>query len=236
MTNEAVAIIPARGGSKRVPRKNIKYLHGQPLIAYTIDAAINSGLFSRVIVSTDCAETADIAQKAGAEIPFMRQPDLADDFTPVSEATLDTLLKIDPGGEKYSSVCQLMANCPLRDAKDLSASYDQFTSTQSPAQISVVRYGWQNPWWAFKLESDQKLAPLFAKELKMRSQDLPELFCPTGAIWWARSEILRENATFHVADRTGCEIDWKHGLDIDTLDDWEMADILMTLEKNKKTS
>jgi N-acylneuraminate cytidylyltransferase len=224
-----IAIIPARGGSKRVPRKNVKKMMGKPLIAYTIEAAAQSNLFTRIVVSTDCREIADTAQRFGAEVPFLRDSNLADDITPVSAATIDTLCKLDPSGDKYSFVCQLMANCPLKTSEDIVDSHQQFIDTGANSQLSVVRYGWQNPWWAMRRDKAYRLDPLFTEAMTKRSQDLPDLFCPTGAIWWAQAEVLRREGTYHTVDKTGWEIPWQRGLDIDTEDDWAMAEVLLQL-------
>jgi pseudaminic acid cytidylyltransferase len=229
MANAAVAIIPARGGSKRIPKKNIRFFGGKPMIAHTIEAARESGLFDCVMVSTDCEEIAEIAQKFGGEIPFLRDRSLADDLTPVSEATADALSRLDPGGERFSFVAQLMANCPLRSADDLRDSFRQFEQAKVESQISVVRYGWQNPWWAMRRNEKNELQPLFREQMTARSQDLQELYCPTGAIWWAQAESLRRTKTFHLENRTGWEISWQHGIDIDTPDDWAMAEALLQI-------
>lgn len=229
MSAADIAIIPARGGSKRVPRKNIRELSGKPLIAYTIEAALGSDIFEHVIVSTDNLEIASVAEAFGAVVPFLRKADLADDITPVSAATVDMLFQLDPEGKHYSRVCQLMANCPLRDADDVIASHRQFEDSQAPSQISIVRYCWQNPWWAMQRNDDQVLTPLFPEAHAVRSQDLTRLFCPTGAVWWAQSHVLRQQATFHVNGRTGWEIAWQKGIDIDTEEDWNMVEIMMTL-------
>jgi N-acylneuraminate cytidylyltransferase len=225
-----LAVIPARGGSKRVPKKNIRPMLGVPLMARTIAAARDSGLFGRIVVSTDCEDTAAVAREHGAEVPFLRAAGLADDHTPVSAATLDVLERLDPEGQEFDHVCQLMANCPLRTADDVVDSHRQFVESGANSQISVVRYGWQNPWWAMERDDDYALRPLFAERLTQRSQDLPPLFCPTGAIWWARAASLRRHGTFHTDDRTGWEIDWRNGLDIDTEDDWELAALLLRLQ------
>jgi N-acylneuraminate cytidylyltransferase len=229
MANAAVAIIPARGGSKRIPKKNIRSFGGKPMIAYTIEAARESGAFDRVIVSTDCEEIAEIARQCGGEVPFLRGSSLADDLTPVSEATADALSRLDPGGNRYSYVAQLMANCPLRSADDVRESFRQFEQAKVESQISVVRYGWQNPWWAMSRNEKNELLPLFREQMTARSQDLPELYCPTGAIWWAQSASLRKTNTFHSENRTGWEIPWQRGIDIDTPDDWAMAEMLFQL-------
>ena len=190
MTGAIIAIIPARGGSKRIPGKNIRPLAGKPIIAYTIAAACESDLFDRVVVSTDSPEIAEVARQFGAEVPFLRDENLADDFTPVSSATADALLRLDPEGDKFHSVAQLMPCCPLRTASDVRESYGQFEKTSTESQISVVRYGWQNPWWAMRQNERHELEPLFKEQMTARSQDLPKIFCPTGAIWWARTGDL----------------------------------------------
>jgi pseudaminic acid cytidylyltransferase len=224
-----IAIIPARGGSKRIPNKNIRPLCGKPIIAHTIAAACESELFDRVVVSTDSPEIAEIARRYGAEVPFMRDQSLADDFSPVSLVTADALCRLDATGDTFHSVAQLMPNCPLRNADDVNDSYRQFASSGAESQISVVRYGWQNPWWAMRRNERLELEPLFREQIAMRSQDQPELFCPTGAIWWAKAEILRQTRTFYSQNRTGWEIPWQRGIDIDTFEDWAMAELLFEL-------
>jgi CMP-N-acetylneuraminic acid synthetase len=229
MARMAVAIIPARGGSKRIPGKNIRPLAGKPIILYTIAAAIDSGLFEYVVVSTDSPAIAEIAQRHGAAIPFLRDDNLADDFTPVSAVTADALFRIDPAGDKYDVVAQLMPNCPLRTANDVRESYKQFTESGAESQVSVVSYGWQNPWWAMRRNEDYELDPIFREQMIARSQDQPQLFCPTGAIWWARAATLRTEKTFHVEGRTGWEIPWRRGVDIDSFEDWDLAEVLVKL-------
>jgi N-acylneuraminate cytidylyltransferase len=233
MSRTILAVIPARGGSKRIPGKNIRPLAGRSILAYTIAAALESGLFERVVVSTDSEEIADMAVKHHAEVPFLREGLLADDFTPVSAVTVDMLMRLDPAGDKFASVAQLMPNCPLRMASDVEDSHNQFVHTNAESQISVVRYGWQNPWWAMRRDEGFELTPLFKDQMGARSQELPELFCPTGAIWWARAEILRQTKTFHCENRKGWEIPWQRGIDIDTLEDWAMAETLLTLRASQ---
>jgi N-acylneuraminate cytidylyltransferase len=230
MTKAKIAIIPARGGSKRIPGKNVRDLAGRPMIAYTIQAACASGLFERVVVSTDSREIAKIAEHHGAEAPFLRDATLADDVTPVSLATLDALQRLDPDGARYDTLAQLMPNCPLRSAEDVQHSHAQFRDSGSPSQISLVRYGWQNPWWAMRRNEEFALEPLFPDEMKQRSQDLPELFCPTGAIWWASAGALRREKTFYLEGHTGWEMPWQRGIDIDTPEDWVMAEVLLKMQ------
>jgi N-acylneuraminate cytidylyltransferase len=234
MIETCIAVIPARGGSKRIPKKNMKQMCGKPLLAYTIEAAHLSGIFERIIVSTDSLEIAAAARHYGAEIPYMREPNLSDDITPVSAVTVDVLGRLDPSGDKFGYVCQLMPNCPLRTATDIVDSYRQIVDTNAESQLSVVRYGWQNPWWAMRRNNDFTLDPVFKDCITERSQDLPELFCPTGAIWWAKAGVLRREGTYHVANRTGWEISWQHGVDIDTDDDWVLAEVLLSLSQMRQ--
>jgi len=232
----SVAVIPARGGSKRIPQKNTRDFCGKPILAYTIKAAIDSNVFSRVIVSTDSEEVATVARRFGAEVPFRRDASLADDYTPVSLATLDALDRVDPGGTEFQTVAQLMANCPLRTAADVRSSHAQFVEIGAGSQISVTQYGWFNPWWAMTRDERWQLSPVFPEQMSKRSQDLPEVFCPTGAIWWAKADVLRREKTFHVAGRTGWEIPWQRAVDIDTEDDWELAELLMRARERKSSN
>jgi len=222
-----IAVIPARSGSKRVPDKNIRLMCGKPIISYTIKAALQSKIISSVIVSTDSEEIAEISLDYGAEVPFLRSKVLSDDYTPVSLVTLDVIEQLRLKGKEYKNVVQLLPNCPMRDSTDILNSYSHFVQSKAESQISVTRYGWLNPWWAMTRDMNNVLSPIFPEQMKKRSQDLPDLFCPTGAVWWIQADILRQEKTFHCKNRTGWEISWDHAVDIDTEEDWKMAEILM---------
>jgi N-acylneuraminate cytidylyltransferase len=230
-----LAVIPARGNSRRVPGKNIRDLLGRPAMAYTIEAALVSRLFTRVVVTTDSEQIAAVARSWGAEVPFLRDAALADDVTPVSAATVDVVERIDPEG-RLGVVAQLMPNCPLRNADDVRASHAAFMASGSDSQLSVARFGWQTPWWAMQRDDRGVLTPLFPDQATARSQDLPALFCPTGAVWWASARLLRRERTFHVAGRTGWELPWERAVDIDTESDWRMAEQLLRESRNPVVS
>jgi len=231
----AIAIIPARGGSKRVPGKNIRMLSGRPSIAYTIEAAVLSGVFERVIVSTDSSDIADIATSYGAEVPFIRSPSISDDFTPVSVVTIDAIQRVDPNG-RFGVVAQLMANCPLRTAQDVVEGLSHFLLGGAEAQLSVSRYGWTNPWWAMMIDESHRLQLIHEGSVNQRSQDLPKVFCPTGALWFGKAQAIINGGTFHLEGRTGCEIPWSHAVDIDTAEDWELAELLLEARAKEKQS
>jgi pseudaminic acid cytidylyltransferase len=228
-----IAVIPCRSGSKRIPKKNIRLLHGKPAIAYTIDAALTSGVFQTVIVSTDSEEIAEIACSFGAVVPFIRESSLSDDHTPVSAVTLDAIKRLDPDCAVYENVCQLMANCPLRNAKDIQSSYWQFVASNADTQISVSEYGLQSPWWAMTCDEHNILSPVFKERIGVRSQDLPQLVCPTGAIWWAKACALLVHGTFYAPNYTGWSMPWERAVDIDTEEDWRLAELIIKQQDEK---
>lgn len=226
--SSVVAIIPARGGSKRVPGKNIIDFMGKPLIAWTIEAALESGLFDKVIVSTDDLKIAQISKEWGAEVPFLRT-EKADDNSPVSEATVSTLKQLKENGQEFDVVVQLFAVCPLRNSQDIVNAYNFFIEKQRPFLISCFRYAWMNPWWAVTLNYFNEPKFIF-DTAGQRSQDLPELFSPTGAIWIANVENLINENTFYGEDHIFWEIDWKKAVDIDNYEDIVLAKALKGIE------
>jgi CMP-N-acetylneuraminic acid synthetase len=218
---KVVAIIPARGGSKRVPGKNIMDFNGKPMIAWTIEAAQASGLFSKIVVSTDDEEIARVSREWGAEVPFLRQSK-ADDHSPVSEATIATLKQLEEQGEYFDDVVQLFAVCPLRTTQDIIDAYAFYKGKQRPFVLSCFKYVWMNPWWALTLNEDNEAKWIF-EDAKKRSQDLPELFCPTGAIWIADVKSLYRDNSFYGQGHIFWEINWKRAVDIDNYEDIELA-------------
>jgi CMP-N-acetylneuraminic acid synthetase len=221
-----VAVIPARGGSKRVPRKNIVDIGGKPMMAWTITAALESGVFDSVVVSTDDPEIAGLARDWGA-VPVHRGQ-FADDHTPVSTVTLYVLEQLKAEQQKeYETVVQLMPNCPFRSADHIRAAVETFVNRAARFQISCFKYGWMNPWWAARLGPDLCPVPLFPEALKTRSQDLDELYCPTGAIWIANTAALAGSRTFYGPGHIWCPLDWKAAMDIDSPEDLDFARALL---------
>ena len=229
MTDKSIAIIPARGGSKRIPNKNIIQFNGKPMIAWTISAAIESMLFDRVLVSTDDKDIADIAKYFGADAPFLRD-ECNDDFTPISQATIHAVKQAENHwNEKYSLITQLMANCPLRTASDISLAQESFFDKKRTFQISCFKYGWMNPWWACEMDLDGRPTRVFSDALNKRSQDLPDLYCPTGAIWIAKRDALLEEGTFYGAGHCFEVMPTFRAVDIDDYDDLAFSKALLSL-------
>lgn len=221
-----IAIIPARGGSKRIPKKNIRPFAGKAMIAWTIEAALNANLFDRVLVSTDSQEIADIAMQHGADVPFLRES-CVDDHASSSEATLHALSQTERYlGERFHTVTQLMPNCPLRTASLIQAMHDDFIQHDSAFLLSCFQFEWQNPWWAVKLNQQNMPQHLFPEALSSRSQDLDKLYCPTGAVWMARVSELVKSRNFYGPGHRFYPISWRYAVDIDNLEDWEMAEFL----------
>lgn len=226
MVKQRIAIIPARGGSKRIPQKNVIDFCGKPMIAWTILAAKESGLFDRILVSTDDSHIAATSKKWGAEAPFLRT-NAADDYANVSAATVSALDQaLEYWGESYTSVIQLMANCPLRSASDIRRAVNQFEENGRSFQISCFKYGWMNPWWAVELDSEGHPDRLFPETTLARSQDLPDLFCPTGAIWVATTAALLSAKTFYGPGHVFEALPWDRAVDIDDYDDLRFAELL----------
>ena len=227
MVKRRIAIIPARGGSKRIPKKNITDFNGLPMIVWTIKAAEESKLFDRILVSTDDSTIAEVAINAGAEVPFLRT-DCADDHSTVSEATTFALQQaMDYWQEEYNMVVQLMANCPLRTSRDIQALVSVFETERRTAQISCFEYGWMNPWWAATIDDIGRPKQIFTDTLTQRSQDLPKLYCPTGAIWISTVKALVTHKTFYSPDHTFEPISLKSAMDIDSYEDLKIANALL---------
>lgn len=225
LVSKRIAVIPARGGSKRLPKKNILEFMGKPMIVWTIEAAMETQLFDKVLVSTDSAEIAAVAKEHGAAVPFFRNAH-TDDHSTASEATLTALMQLkDFDGKEYDTVVQLMANCPLRTSINIAEQVTAFEKQKNRySLLSGFSYGMFNPWWAHYKDKDG----LFKKLLKtysnsVRSQDLPELICPSGATWITRVDSLSEYKTFYSPNYGFHTISWLEAVDIDDFDDLQLA-------------
>lgn len=220
---DSVAIIPARGGSRRIPRKNIVDFLGKPLIAWSIEAALRSGCFEQVLVSTDDPEIAEISKAFGAIVPFLRQA-TGDDHSPVSLATIEALEQYATWrGRPAQLVMQLLPTCPLRSADHVRGSLDAFRAGSSDFLLSCTDYGPLNPWWAIAIAPDGTPRPLHPEAMTRRSQDLETVYCPSGAIWIARAAALQAARTFYGPGHRFWPMDWRAAIDIDTPEDLALA-------------
>lgn len=221
----SVAIIPARGGSKRVPRKNLLPFFGHPMLAYAIAAARSSALFERVVVSTDDPEIGAAASWYGAEY-LPRPAELAGDEAGLEAVAVHALGVLAQQGFRPERLCQLMPNCPLRRAEDIVQHHDRFVRDARSFQISVVPYRCVYPHWAI-VEEPSGARFIFGEEFLVNSQRLREAFCPTGAIWWARCDEFLRQRKFYGEPYFLAEMDANRGVDIDTAADIEFAELLV---------
>jgi N-acylneuraminate cytidylyltransferase len=195
------------------------------MVEWTIEAAVQSGRFCRVLVSTDDEEIARLARNAGAEVPFLRER-CADDHSPASAATLEALVAAEQyWAHSFDTVTQLMASCPLRTAHDIIKCHAAFLRSPSSSLISCVPLVGSNAWWAATLGASGVPKPLHPDALVRRSQDLPALFVPTGAVWCSKASVLRAQGTYYSAGFRYHPIDWMSGVDIDTWDDLKFAEV-----------
>lgn len=223
---ERIAVIPARGGSKRVPRKNIVPFFGHPMIAYSIASALKCGLFDQVIVSTEDEAIGRIARDYGAR--FMTRPaQLANDIVGVGDVGVHVLRTLMAEGHRPAEICLLLPSCPLRRAQDILDQHEAFVRKGRPSQISVVPYQGVYPHWAVVGDEFGRGRFLFEGNSELNTQELKEAYCPTGAIWWAHAEMLDRAEHFYMPDYGIEPMDALYGFDIDTLEDLALAEVLV---------
>lgn len=221
-----LAIIPARGGSKRIKNKNIVEFCGRPIIAYSLDCARNSGLFDRIHVSTDSPEIAAVAERLGYPVDFPRAPELADDMTPLMPVIRWVVEQYQERGEEVESVCLLMPCAPLVQADDLLGAYAAFQahSTALPV-VAVVPYAFPIQRALYRGE-DSILHPLFPEHWSKRSQDLPKTFHDAGAFYFFAPEFIARSGQTIGDDMVPYILPRHRAVDIDELEDLELAELV----------
>lgn len=226
---KVLGIVPARGGSKGVPRKNIRLLLGKPLLYYTIDAALRSTRLTRTILSTEDPEIADIGKSLGIDVPFMRPAALAEDTSPTSPVVLHAVQTLENEGEYYDAVCLLQPTNPLRRSEDIDASIDLLESSGADSVISVLRVPHEyNPKWVYwKNELGELTLTTGEGSPIPRRQDLPIAFHRDGSIYVTRRSVLDEYGDLYGKKVKGFEMDPQRSVNIDTIEDWELAEKLL---------
>lgn len=218
-----LAIIPARGGSKRIPRKNIKLFCGKPMIAWSIEAALASGCFDKVIVSTDDEEIANVAKQYGAEVPFMRPKDLADDYTgtlPVIKQAIET---VQGQGMVVEEVCCIYATAPFVNPIDLQRGRDALCKNKSCYAFSITSYPFPIQ-RAVRMSTDGRVSMFQPEHFATRSQDLEEAFHDAGQFYWGTVSAWLANVPFFSPESVGVLLPRHRVQDIDTPEDWVRAE------------
>lgn len=217
-----IAVIPARGGSKRIPRKNIKLFSGRPMIAYAITAAQKSGLFEHVLVSTDDHEIAEIANALGAETPFVRPAELANDFTATVPVVSHAIKACEVLGWRFSNVCCIYPGVPFIEIADLQGAFNKliqgnadycFPVTEFPSAIQR----------ALKQNTDGVMHPFYPEHELTRTQDLEPAYYDAGQFYWGKKEAWLNNPRIH-SNGVGYVIPSWRVVDIDTPEDWARAE------------
>jgi len=221
-----IAIIPARGGSKRIPRKNIKVFCGQPMIAYAIKAAQASGLFEHVLVSTDDAEINNIAESFGAETPFVRPAELANDFTATVPVVAHAIQACENLGWQFSNVCCIYPGVPFIEVGDLQGALIKFSESGADYCFPVTEFpaAIQR---ALRYSSKGLMEPFYPEFELRRTQDLEVAFYDAGQFYWGTKQAWLTNNRIHTSG-IGFEIPNWRVVDIDTPMDWERAERLAT--------
>lgn len=218
-----ICIIPARGGSKRIPRKNIKYFLGKPIIAYSIEAALKSNLFDVVMVSTDDKEIAVIAEEFGAEVPFFRSAENSDDFASTIDVICEVLGVFKENGVFFDNFCCIYPTAPFVTSKNLNQAYSVLIEKKYDTVFPIVKYGYPIQ-RALKVKNGN-VSMIMPEHLNARSQDLDDTFHDAGQFYWG--DIIRVlNLKKLWTDNSGCiEVNELTVQDIDNEVDWELAKI-----------
>lgn len=218
-----LCIIPARGGSKRIPRKNIKKFLGKPIIAYSIEAAFSSGLFTEVMVSTDDLEIAEVAKKYGATIPFFRSKHNANDFATTMDVLIEVVDMFGEEAERFDNICCIYPTAPFVSAETLINSFNIFECKKFDSLFPIIKYSFPIQ-RSLSLENN-KVIFNYPENASKRSQDLKDSFHDAGQFYWLKKEFVRKGASI-VTDNTGAyEISELQGQDIDNEVDWKLAEL-----------
>jgi pseudaminic acid cytidylyltransferase len=218
-----IAVIPARGGSRRIPRKNIRSFAGKPVIAYSIAAARGCGLFERIIVSTDDEEIATVARACGAEAPFLRPARLSDDHSGTNAVTAHALDWLADGGQAATLACCIYATAPFITPADLRRGHEVLTGTDRRFVFSAARFAVPIQ-HGLRILPDGGVAPFFPEWVECRSQDLEASYHDAGQFYWGYAEAFREGLPLFASHSAAIVLPRHRVQDIDTLEDWAEAE------------
>ncbi|MFA5093798.1 MAG: acylneuraminate cytidylyltransferase family protein [Candidatus Omnitrophota bacterium] len=229
-----LAVIPARGGSKGLNRKNIRPLAGKPLIAWTIEAALKVPRITKVICSTEDREIANFASIFGCEVPFTRPQELATDSARSGEVLMHAIEFLEHKGERYDAVMCLQCTTPLRSSEHINAAIDLFEKKISPTLVSVCEVS-EPPYWMYTIGPENKLNSLIKSEYATKQrQSQPKVFLPNGAIYISDVDNFKKTRTFYVPAPAAFVMERCDSVDIDYDIEFKLAELLM--EENNTRS
>jgi pseudaminic acid cytidylyltransferase len=223
-----LAVIPARGGSKRIPRKNVKPFCGKPMIAWSIEAALASACFDRIVVSTDDAEIADVALACGAEVPFMRPAHLSNDFAGTTEVVAHAVDWFAAQDHAAQEVCCIYATAPFVTASDLLQGLAQLQGSDCDYVFSATSFAFPIQ-RALRISADGRVAMFDPAQFATRSQDLEEAFHDAGQFYWGRAAAWQAQKRVFASNSAIVRLPRLRVQDIDTQEDWQTAEALFQL-------
>lgn len=228
-----LAIITARGGSKRIPRKNVKSFCGKPIMAYSIEAAVNSGVFDTVMVSTDDEEIAEIGKEYGAEVPFFRSEATSGDYATTTDVLMEVLNEYDKRGKHFDMACCIYPTAPFVNADRLKEAVTDLEASDADTIIPVVAFSYP-PQRAFVIENEN-LVFKYPENLYTRSQDLQKFYHDAGQFYVFRTDAFFKNKNLLLGNINPLELSEMEVQDIDTEVDWQLAELKYKLinEGNK---
>ena len=228
-----LCIIPARSGSKRIPRKNIKLFLGKPIIAFSIEAAIHSGLFDEVMVSTDDAEIAEIAIHYGAKVPFLRNPETANDHATTFDVIQEVILEYAKRNKYFGYTCCIYACAPFVTEKKLAQAYELLLKEQFDTVFPVMRFGFPVQ-RSLKMDEVGKINFIYPEYALNRSQDLMPSFHDAGQFYWMNTKKCMMLQKILTENTGSVEISELEGQDIDNVVDWKLAELKYELLQSIK--
>lgn len=223
MKPKNLCIIPARGGSKRIPRKNIQLFKGKPIISYSIVAAIESGLFDEVMVSTDDMEIAEIAQTFNASVPFMRSAENSNDFATTAAVILEVVHDYKKAGKEFDNICCIYPTAPFVTSARLLEGFE-FIQNGADSVLPILSFDYPI-WRSFKMNENECLEYNWVEFINARSQDLPKTYHDSGQWYWLKRSKLEETGKMIFENTKGIVLRSFEAHDIDTLDDWKLAEL-----------
>ncbi len=220
-----IAVIPARGGSKRIPRKNIRSFCGKPIIAYSIAAAQQTGLFDQIVVSTDDEEIAAVARAFGATTPFVRPKEIADDFTGTNAVVKHAVAWFNAQSDDVTHACCLYATAPLMQARFIAEGYDALSRSDAAFAFSVTSYAFPIQ-RALRVTPEGRVDAMYPEHRMRRSQDLEHAYHDAGQFYWGTVRAFLEDAPLFAPHSIGVILPRHLVQDIDTLEDWKQAELM----------
>lgn len=219
-----LCIIPARGGSKRIPRKNIRNFLGKPIIAYSIDAALQSGLFEVVMVSTDDEEIAKVARSAGAKVPFMRSEKNSDDYAGTVDVLLEVLTEYEKHNTNFENICCIYPTAPFVSSQRLFDAYQLMIGEQYDSVFPICAFSFPIL-RALQLSNNNQVSMIWPENMTKRSQDLQACYHDAGQFYWCKVSSLKVNKKLYTDKSGAILLQETEVQDIDNLSDWLIAEM-----------